>query len=134
MARTKAEFRAMRETLGLTQQTLANELDVKILSVKRWESPKYPQQAPDDVWSFLDDLDREQVATCSAALAKASQMPQDAIEVPYWSNAADYEEHRASDLTWTEANATSRRLAAILIDRGASVVWVDGATCDDPIV
>ena len=45
MNRNKATFRAMRETLGLTQQSLADRLNVKVLSVKRWEMPKYPQQA-----------------------------------------------------------------------------------------
>lgn len=141
MERSKAEFRAMRETLGITQQSLAQELGVKPLSVKRWESPKYPQQAPGDAWSLLDDLEREQIESCSAAIAKASQRPREAtgqarqVEVPYWSSAADYEASRGSDgLTWTEANATSRRLAAVLLDRGLSVVWVDGTSCEDPIL
>lgn len=139
--RTKAEFRALRETLGLTQQTLADELGVKILSVKRWESPKYPQQAPEDAWKLLDDLESDQIAACSAAIAKAAQMlrsvsgEQQPVQVPYWSSAADYELVRGSEgITWTEANATSRRLAAILADRGVSVLFADGATCEDPIL
>lgn len=134
MTRNKAEFRALRETLGLTQQTLADELGVKILSVKRWEAPKYPQQAPQDVWDFLDDLNYKQVEACYRAIAKAATASQ-CVEVPYWSSAADYEASRGSeDITWTEANATSRRLAIMLLDRGVSVMWVDGSTCTDPII
>lgn len=139
--RSKSEFRAMRETLGLTQQTMAAELGVKVLSVKRWESPKYPQQAPQDAWDLLDSLKADQLAACSAAIAKAHQKAQKAegeaqqVEVPYWSSASDYEACRGSDsLTWTEANATSRALAIVLEDRGASVMWVDGSTCADPII
>lgn len=141
MARSKSEFRALRELLGITQQTLADDLDVKPLSVKRWESPKYPQQAPADAWELLDSLEADQARACAAALAKASQRSQEptgqahAVEVPYWSSAADYEASRSSaEITWTEANATSRRLAAILMDRGESVAWVDGATCTDPLL
>lgn len=141
MTRIKPEFRAMRETLGLTQQTLADELGVKILSVKRWESPKYPQQAPQDAWDFLDELERQQVILCNVAIAKAAQRQQDSteslhdVQVPYWSSASDYEASRGSEgVTWTEANATSRRLAIMLLDRGASVVWVDGSTCIDSII
>ena len=54
--RNKQEFRALRELAGITQQSLAKELDVNPLSVKRWESPKYPQQAPTEAWQFLDNL------------------------------------------------------------------------------
>lgn len=139
--RTKSEFRALRETLGLTQQTLADELGVKILSVKRWESPKYPQQAPTDAWDLLDELEQDQIAACAAAVAKAAQRMQEAQEeaqtllVPYWSSAADYEASRGSEgLTWTEANATSRRLAIILLDRDVSFAWADGSTCAEPLL
>lgn len=53
MKKTKAAFRAIREECGLTQQDIANEADVKILSVKRWENTKEDHQPPDDVWQWL---------------------------------------------------------------------------------
>ena len=141
MNKSKAAFRAMRETIGITQQGLADLVGVKILSVKRWESPKYPQQSPDAVWDLLHELESEQIHTCHNALAVASKRLQNStedrecIEVPYWSSAADYESSRGSEeLTWTEANANSRRLAVLLEDRGVSVQWVDGTTCANPII
>ena len=39
MARGKADFAALRETVGLTQAALAEELGVNPRSVKRWEQP-----------------------------------------------------------------------------------------------
>ena len=40
MARGKADFRAQREQLGLTQQDVADALEINIKTVKSWEDPK----------------------------------------------------------------------------------------------
>lgn len=53
MKKTKAAFRAFREECGLTQQDIADEAGVQILSVKRWENTKEDHQPPDDVWQWL---------------------------------------------------------------------------------
>lgn len=53
MKKTKAAFRALREECGLTQQDIADEAGVRILSVKRWENTNKDNQPPDDVWAFL---------------------------------------------------------------------------------
>lgn len=53
MRKTKAAFKAVRESCGLSQQDVADEAGVRILSVKRWENPDHPSQPPDDVWAFL---------------------------------------------------------------------------------
>ena len=139
--RTKAEFRAMRETLGLTHQRLADDLGVKVLSVKRWESPKYPQQAPAYAWELLDMLMAVQDSAVQAALDQvrlvADEQGSEPREVimPYWSSRADYMEHHymaaESDASWTEVNATSRRTAIMLTWLGYKVRWVDGV--DNPV-
>ena len=69
MKKTKAAFRAIREECGLTQQDIADEAGVQILSVKRWENTKEDHQPPDDVWQWLLALrgamheDARQIAT-----------------------------------------------------------------------
>lgn len=141
MGRTKAEFRALRETLGITQQRMADDLGVRVLSVKRWESPRYQQQAPEDAWALLDDLMAVQDSAVGAALAQvrdvADSLGGDPREVvlPYWASQSDYLEHHylaaESDASWTEVNATSRRVASMLRWLGYSVRWVDGA--DNPV-
>lgn len=68
MRKTKAAFRALREECGFTQNDLADEFDVDVRSVKRWENPKVPgYEPPDDVWQFV--------------LAARGAMHQDAREI-----------------------------------------------------
>lgn len=70
------------------------------------------------------------------AVAQARQEAEGtrAVVLPYWSSQSDYAEHHdgaaGSDASWTEANATSRRVAAVLRGLGYEVRWVDGR--DDP--
>ena len=132
---SKSEFRALRESVGLTQQRLADDLGVKVLSVKRWESQNQPQQAPEDAWSILDALMKRQDIAVQEALAQVEQLAMDhgnypyEVVLPYWSSEADYREHHyveAGDEYWTEANATSRRISFTLRERGIKVRWVNG--------
>lgn len=54
MKKTKAAFRAIREECGLTQQDIADEADVRVMTVKNWENPNKPNSVvPDDVWQFV---------------------------------------------------------------------------------
>lgn len=53
MQKTKAAFKALREGCGLSQQDVADEAGVSLLSVKHWENPKYPNMPKEDVWEFL---------------------------------------------------------------------------------
>lgn len=54
MKKTKAAFRALREECGLTQQDIADEADVRVMTVKNWENPNKPNSVvPDDVWQFV---------------------------------------------------------------------------------
>lgn len=48
---TAANFRAMREICGVTQQQVADVLGVQIRTVKRWEKGEAP--APDDALAWL---------------------------------------------------------------------------------
>lgn len=139
--RTKSEFRALRETVGLTQQRLADDLGVKVLSVKRWESTSKPQTPPKDAWDILDMLMERQDVAVQAALSQVEQTamlhgsyPKE-VMLPYWSSEEDYRQHHYvkdnGDESWTEINATSRRVACALRDRGIRVKWVDGK--DNPV-
>ena len=40
---TKADFRATRETIGLTQGDVAEACGVSLRTVKRWEHPDWPE-------------------------------------------------------------------------------------------
>lgn len=130
---TKAAFRAIRETVGMTQQAFADELGVKVLSVKRWESPDKPQQAPADAWFVLNDALRIQRQVVASAVAKAEESEREvggrlAVTLPYWTSQEDYDlcngPYDGGD--WRMANANMRMVAFALHERGFTVKWLGG--------
>lgn len=134
--RTKAEFRAIRETVGMTQAALARELGVEVRSIKRWESPTAPQVPPKDAWDVLDAALSAQRRGIAAALGKVDEVAQEygsypeSVALPYWSGQDAYDEgHYVDDGgDWRMANATSRMLAHALHERGIRAEWSDGPT------
>lgn len=135
--RTLAEFRAIRETVGMTQGMLAEELGVNPRSVRRWESPDCEgYKPPQDAWDVLDDALDAQRCGIAAALDKLDEIVQehgaapDAVQLPYWMNQDAYDEgHYVADGgDWHMANATNRMLAERLHERGIEVDWTDGPT------
>lgn len=134
--RTLAEFRAIRETVGMTQGMLAAELGVEARSVRRWESPSAPQVPPQDAWDVLDYALTNQRHAVAAALGEVDRMAQergaypDHVTLPYWPSQAAYDVgHYVDDGgDWRMANATNRMLAYALHERGINVEWSDGPT------
>ena len=132
--RNKAEFRAIREAVGMTQAALADELGVEARSVKRWESPAAAQQPPQDAWDVLDAALDRQREFVGFALDKVHDVmdetggaPQSVV-LTYWANADEYEAASTDaamgvDGDWRMANANARALAAILWAEGVDVLW-----------
>ncbi len=140
--RSKSEFRALRETVGITQQRLAGDLDVAVLTVKRWESPNNRQNAPQTAWNLLDMLMERQDTAVRVALLEVDAIAEDRgeqpeeVTLPYWSSDSDYYQHHITrdhgDESWTEVNATARRIAIALRDRDIRVRWADGKDSPTP--
>lgn len=135
--RTLAEFRAIRETVGMTQGMLAAELGVEPRSVRRWESPSAPQVPPQDAWDVLDAALTNQRHAVAAALGEVDRIAQEQgtypenAALPYWTSQEAYDSGHytgADGQDWRMANATLRVLAYALHERGITVVWNDGPT------
>lgn len=138
--RTKAEFRALREMTGITQQHLADELGVQVRSVKRWESPDAPQQAPHDAWDVLDAAMEGQKEAIEQALSivdgimdELGEAPK-AIRLPYWASQEQYESQSTDSQwdvagSWRMADANIRAVATVLMMDGFDIEWSD----DQPI-
>lgn len=133
--RTLAEFRAIRETVGMTQGMLAEELGVNPRSVRRWESPDYDgYRPPQDAWDALDAALETQRRGIAAALGKLDEIVQergaapDSVRLTYWVSQGACDRHHYVDDggDWRMANATNRMLAAALHERGIEVDWTDG--------
>lgn len=57
--RSKADFRARREMIGLTQGDIADALGVTQMSVNRWEREGF-NDPPDEAWSLIEFHEAEQ--------------------------------------------------------------------------
>jgi hypothetical protein len=139
--RSKAEFRALRETVGMTQQHMARLLNVEVRSVKRWESPGYSTyHAPQDAWDILDDAIAAQRRAVSFALGKVDEIAASAghdpatVELTYWTSQEDYATYHSIEDggDWRQANANSRLVAFALHERGIEVRWIAGAESKVP--
>ena len=122
--RSKAEFRAMREGVGLSQADLAHDLGVNRSSVKRWERPDVDGYAPpDEAWQLLDTL----VARQDAAVRAESESPTGLVTLPHYRSQEQYEA-RGHAGSFGIANATAWALAGTLRRRGVEVRFVEPGT------
>lgn len=121
--RSVAEFRAKRELCGLSLYDVADELQVAVNTVKRWENPNYFPPSP-AAWRFID---REYERHCDAveeALQEALATAGDGPIVVRW--------HRngmrgVSDAQVGVSNAVAKAVAESLLTLGREVrfVWSD---------
>lgn len=130
MGRTKAEFRAERETVGMTQSVLAKRLGVEERSVRRWESPDAPQVPPQDAWDVLDAALGDQRSLIDVALHEVEMVCPTSWRLVYWSSQNQWDRYHVgpAKLDWRMANATSRLIAALMDERGVRVEWVSEPT------
>ena len=137
---TRAEFRALRESVGMTQQRLADTLGVQVRSVKRWEQENDEgwYEPPADAWDVLyDALDAQEKAILEAvkavvAIEREQGAAPDHVDVAYWLNADDYAEHSTDAAygvagDWRMANANARAVATVLRRRGLDVRFANPA-------
>lgn len=133
MERSKAEFRALSELVGINQQDIARIMGVEDRSVRRWISPAYPTyHAPQDAWDILEEALRLQQSGVEGALEiveewreRADKEPRE-ITLIYWQSEDDYREHHspADGGSWRQANANSRATYAALTALGYSARFV----------
>ena len=122
MIRSKTNFRAIREMLGMSQQLMADLLDVDVRSVKRWESPKaVGYKAPDDAWDLLNEWRQRQNWVIEATLDNLGEVEEEmggkprTVRLSYWFSAEEYESfHPGEGPYWQMANANSRAVAVNL--------------------
>ena len=138
MARTKAEFRALREQTGITQAEMARSLGVQVRSVKRWEHPQAPQMPPEDAWDKVERAAARQREIVQFAIDKAEQLAEqmghdpERVDLAYWLSEEDYLTHSTDarngvEGSWRMANANARAARAALEAFGFSVQFVDGS-------
>lgn len=122
--RTKADFKALRETCGLTQQNVADACGVRVLAVKRWEKPGY-SAPPRDAWEFLDGcrermLDMAGFSTDKAVAAR-DEVGLETVALTYFRDQEQYDASGRDEGPYGLANATARLTADYLGAEGFEV-------------
>ena len=127
--RSKADFKALRERVGLLQTDVAKTLGVNVRSVKRWEDPSFPNRAPEDAWAMLDeamDMQKRQVSyACAVVAQQVESFGMEPVTVPitYYRDQAMYDEFGRDPGPFGQANANARAVAAALEQRGIKVTF-----------
>lgn len=119
----KAQFRAIRERCGISQQMLASKAGVKVLSVKRWEKPG-EAGAPADVCAWLGHMLNLHIQAVESALDAVDEMeelngnPPSHVDLLYYRSQAHYDRFGRDKGNFSVVNARTREIAAILEAQG----------------
>jgi hypothetical protein len=77
---TDAEFKVVREFLGLTGDWLSDHLGVSSRTVRHWEQGKYP--IPDGVRLTLEALETSAAQQVTAAVKMLNDAPEPGLTIP----------------------------------------------------
>lgn len=123
--RTKADFAALRETVGLTQANLADDLGVNPRSVRRWEQPgQEGYEPPAEAWEVLDryaDLRRQMVDHARETVMQAGERmggQPGQVVLTYYRSQEQYDDLGRDEGWYGVANANARAVAAELAHYG----------------
>ena len=128
MKHTKANFKALRERVGLSQQDIADMLGVTRTSVKRWERPGF-NDPPDDAWELLTAKGETQRAMVDEISERCVSEGVSSLQLTYWRNQEQFDALGRDEGLHTVANANARAIAQELESIG---VEVEFSYPDDP--
>ena len=118
---TKADFRAKRETMGLTQGDVARACGVSLRTVKRWEHPDW-QEPPDDAWEWLIGMHDRHDAAVDAMVDQALEMARrhdlEMVAITYYRDQAQYDACGRDDGPVGFVNSIAREAALDLNGEG----------------
>lgn len=126
--RTKATFKALRETVGLSQDNVAKDLGVSVISVKRWERPGY-QYPPADAWEYMLDAYRAHCDAVNGALDQVDEIADfvgrypELVSITYWRTQEQYDRLERDPGHVGMINARARAVGGGLLEQGIEVEW-----------
>lgn len=128
--RTKADFAALRETVGLTQANLADDLGVNPRSVRRWEQPgQEGYEPPAEAWEVLDryaDLRRRMVDHARETVMQAGERmggQPGQVVLTYYRSQEQYDDLGRDEGWYGVANANARAVASELARYGVTACF-----------
>ena len=124
MNRTKANFRAIREIVGLSQADVADMAGVSVTAVKRWEHPD-GHKPPSDVWEQLEGLLEAHRAYVEGVYDLVNQNAQSThVTIPYYRSQAEYDELGRDPGNYSIVNARARAIWQMLDYDGMDVEFI----------
>ena len=124
---SKANFKALRERVGMSQQDVADALGVSCRTVKRWEHEADRREPPADAVELLEGrlgVQREMVeymvGTCERVTEEAGRMPS-LVPITYYRDQRMYDEFGRDSGPFGVANANARAVAQELEALGYEV-------------
>ncbi len=114
--RTKAEFRATLNMLGMTLDILADELDVSSDEVWDW-SHRDSTPIPDEAWEVLDRYRDLQMRVVTYALGKIDEIAQERgsypseVAIHHWGSQHAYNLNHDDEDDYLMVNANNRLVA-----------------------
>lgn len=118
--KTKARFRATRESLGLSQHDVADALGVQERTARRWEAPGY-NDPPEDAWSWLSSMENRYQDGVSAAIDAVKKSGAQIVSISYYRSQEEYDALGRDEGPVGFANAISREVMLWLEGRGYDV-------------
>lgn len=131
--RGKADFRLMRELLGLPQEWVAKRVGVDVRTVRNWESPRYFYPPKREAWDLVEGLWRRadgkaaglvEIASSAARVARERGVEPAPLMLAYWRDAAQWAKAHPEDGDagmWRIENAAARLAADRLHAMGLPV-------------
>lgn len=130
MQYTKAQFRAIRERIGVTQKMLANHFGNDISTVKRWEKPGY-FNPPEDVCEWLETMLEAHMQAVDTVMKTLDKTLEEAVESQgkppthinlfYYRSQEHFDRLGRDKGNYSVVNARTREVAVLLEARGIKV-------------
>lgn len=121
IVKSKAGFRVLRESVGLTQSALARMMGVNVQTVKYWENPNNPQYKPNErAWKLLYRLVEDHDAITNY-VAHAPARQENPIRFTYYRSQADYDRLVGDGQFFGVVNAATRAYVQALLSAGIGV-------------
>lgn len=133
MEKTHAGFRALRESLGLSLNDVAEAMGVRERSARRWEAPN-GQMPPKDAWEWLEGMKRRFDDGVGGALSAFAESGAGRASITYYRSQEEYDAMGRDEGPYGFANAISREVALALEADGVEVALMFPEEADAPLV
>lgn len=130
MKNPSAEFRALRELFGLTQNNIGDALGRTRMTVKYWENPDCGTNPPDIAWKYMEERKALQIERIGKILEKAEENAtvgedgKKTARLLIYRDQAHYDVNNEKDPEiFGAANAAACTAAVMLVMKGYDIEW-----------